>query len=97
MSLKRKPLTSYKDKRVNPIMRLFVFTPERFRGTDIDGVGVIIGVGIDVGVGGGVGVDNKVILPFPAGFKLAISEARTFGIRIPIISIITNVILLIWS
>jgi hypothetical protein len=66
-------------------MRSFVFVPERFRGTDIGGVGVI------VGVGGGVG--DKVILPFPVGFKLAISEARTFGIPIPIISIITNVIM----
>ena len=68
-------------------MRSFVFTPERFRGTDIGGVGVIVGVG---------GVGNKVILPFPVGFKLAISEARMFGIPIPIISIITNVIMYIF-
>jgi hypothetical protein len=74
-------------------MRSFVFVPERFRGTVIGGVGVIVGVGvgIDVGVGGGVG--DKVILPFPVGFKLAISEARTFGTPIPIISIIANVIM----
>jgi|RhiMethySRZTD1v2_1073278.scaffolds.fasta_scaffold06131_6 hypothetical protein len=74
-------------------MRSFVFAPERFRGTDVGGVGVIVGVGIDVGVGDGV--DDKVILPFPVGFKLAISEARMFGIPIPIISIITNVIMYI--
>jgi hypothetical protein len=72
-------------------MRSFVFTPERFRGTDVGGVGIIVGVGIDVGVGDGV--DDKVILAFSVGFKLAISEARTFGNPIPIISIITIVIM----
>jgi len=73
------------------IIRSFVFAPQKFRGTDIGEVGVVVGVGIDVGVGGGVG--NKVILPFSVGFKLAISEARMFGILFPIISIITNVIM----
>jgi hypothetical protein len=71
-------------------MRSFVFASEKFRGTDIGGVGVIVRVGIDVGVGGGVG--DKVILSFPVGFKLAISEARTFGIPIPIIMMMANVI-----
>jgi hypothetical protein len=72
------------------IILSFVSASERFRNAEIDGLGVIIGVGIGVVVGDGVGV--KVVFPFPVGFKLAISEARTLGIPIPIISMITNVI-----
>jgi hypothetical protein len=61
-----------------------------FRGAGIDGLGVARGVGIGVRDGDGVGV--RVLFSFPVRFKLAISEAKTLGIPIPNIKMITNII-----